>query len=47
MFHNKNTIYKLLYELRLEEADIVNKFNKRSSGLLGHEIRRNTKIQNL
>lgn len=47
MFQNKPTIYKLLYELRVEEAEIVNTFNKRSSGLLGHEIRRNTKTQKL
>ena len=37
----------MVYELRLEESNIVNTFNKRNCGLLDAEIRRNLKIVNL
>ena len=47
----KPTFFKLLYELRLEENDISNIYEKRKSGLIGHEVRGNThiikKIENL
>ena len=51
LFKVKPTFFKLLYELRLEENDISNTYEKRKSGLIGHEVRRNThiikKIENL
>ena len=33
--------FKLLYELRIEEQNIVTTYEKRKAGLLGNEIRRN------
>ena len=44
LFKVKPTFIKLLYELRLEENDISNIYEKRKSGLIGHEERRNTHI---
>ena len=44
MFKVKPTFFKLLYELRIEEQDIVTTYEKRKAGLLGHEIRRNLNI---
>ena len=47
LFDKKPTFYKLIYELRTEEADIVNKYKKRYAGLLGHEYRRSLKIESI
>ena len=46
IFKVKPTFFKLLYELRIEEQDIVTTYEKRKAGLLGHEIRRNLNIIN-
>ena len=47
IFDKKPSYFKLIYEIRIEEATIVNNYNKRQAGLLGHEIRKNTKVLNL
>ena len=47
LFDKKPSYFKLIYELRIEEATIVNNYNKRQAGLLGQEIRKNTKVLNL
>ena len=44
LFKTKPSFFKLLYELRLEENDIVTTYEKRKSGLIGNEIRRNSII---
>ena len=41
----KPKFFKLLYELRIEEHDIINTFEKRKAGLLGHELRRNIHVE--
>ena len=46
-FQKKPTYFKLLYELRLEEADIINDYKKRNAGLLGSNNRRNLKMEKL
>ena len=45
MFNSKPSFFRLLYELRIEEKDIINTFKKIKMGLLGHEIRRTTVIE--
>ena len=45
LFRVKPKFFKLLYELRIEEHDIVNTYEKRKAGLLGHEIKRNTHVE--
>ena len=45
MFNSKPSFFILLYELCIEEKDIINTFKKRKMGLLGHEIRRTTVIE--
>ena len=45
LFRVKPKFFKLLYELRIEEHDIVNTYEKRKAGLLGHEIKRNTLVE--
>ena len=47
MFDKKPTYFKLIYELRIEEANIINIYNKRYSSLLGHEYRRRMKIEEI
>jgi SHS2 domain-containing protein len=43
LFKVKPIFFKLVYELRLEESNIVNAFNKRNAGLIGYEIKRKAK----
>ena len=45
-FQKKPTYFKQLYELRLEEDDIINNYKKRNAGLLGSNNRRTTKLVN-
>ena len=45
-FQKKPIYFKLLYELRLEEADIINNYKRRNSGLLGSNNRRTLKMEN-
>ena len=45
MFNSIPSFFRLLYELRIEEKDIINTFRKRKMGFLGHEIRRTTVIE--
>ena len=47
LFDKNPNYFKSIYELQIEEATIVNNYNKRQAGLLGHEIRKNTKVLNL
>lgn len=47
LFDKKPNFFKLIYEIRVEEATIVNNYNKRQAGLLGHEIMKNTKVLDL
>ena len=47
LFDKKPTHFKLIYELRIEEANIINIYNKRYSGLLGHKYRRKMKIEKI
>ena len=47
LFKVKPTFFKLVYELRVEEADIINTYNKRKAGLLGQEVRRTIKSEEL
>ena len=44
-FNKKPTYFKLVFELRKEEADIINIYNKRKSGLLGSNNRRTIKAE--
>ena len=44
-FNNKPTYFKLVFELRNEEADIINTYNKRKSGLLWSNNRRTIKAE--
>ena len=44
LFQKKPTYFKLIYELRLEEASIINEYKKRQSGLIGSGNRRTTKL---
>ena len=44
-FNNKATYFKLVFELLNEEADIINTYNKRKSGLLGSNNRRIIKAE--
>ena len=43
LFDKKPSYFKLIYEIRIEKAIIVNNYNKRQAGLLGHEIKKNTR----
>ena len=45
MFNSKPYFFRLLYELRIEEKDIINTFKKRKMGLLRYEIKRTTVIE--
>jgi hypothetical protein len=45
IFNKNPSFYKFLYELRIEEKDILT-YEKRKSGLLGNENKRRTKIEN-
>ena len=47
MFDKKPTYFKLIYELRIKEANIINIYNKRYSGFLDHEYRRKMKIEEI
>ena len=38
------TYFKLIYELLLKEASIINEYKKKQSGLIGSGNRRTTKI---
>ena len=44
LFQKKPTYFKLIYELRLEEADIIINYKKRNAGLLGSNNRRTNKM---
>ena len=45
LFNKKPTFFKLVYENRIEEAFIMNSYNQRYAGLLGHEVRRKTRTE--
>ena len=45
LFQKKPTYFKLIYELRLEEADIIINYKKRNAGLLGSNNRRSNKME--
>ena len=45
LFQKKPTYFKLIYELRLEEADIIINYKKRNLGLLGSNNRRSNKME--
>ena len=45
IFKVKPTFFKLVFELRLEENDIVNTYSKRKAGLLGKESHRTIKVK--
>ena len=47
LFDKKPTYFKLIYELRIKEANIINIYNKRYSGFLDHEYRRKMKIEEI
>ena len=44
-FQKKPTYFKLIYELRLEEANIIINYKKRNAGLLGSNNRRSNKME--
>ena len=45
LFMKKPKFFKLLYELRIEEHDIVNTYEKRKVWLLGYEIKKNAHVR--
>ena len=45
LFQKKPTYFKLIYELRLEEANIIINYKKRNAGLLGSNNRRSNKME--
>ena len=45
-FKKSQPTLNLLYELRLEEADIINNYKKSMAGLLGSNNRRTLKMEN-
>ena len=45
LFDGGPSFFKLVYELRVEESSIITNYNKRIAGLIGHELRRNIKVE--